>query len=108
MFDRATVERNSETGTDAHGHPLAAVWTFYLSLHCRVYNGSKTLIVDGKKTATVEALRIAYPLDATITRSDRITLITDRSGRTLYSGNYELSQITRKYTHYEADLKAVE
>ena len=114
MIARATVERNSETGTDAHGHPLVEAWAFHLTLPCRVYNDNKRLIIDGDKTATIGQLRIAYPLlnnngkNIDVTEADRITAVKDRKGTSLYTDDYDIRQITRKYTHYEADLKAIE
>ncbi len=113
MVNRATVQRNTETGTDGHGNPLEPVWAAHCILPCLVYNDGKTLTIDGDKTATVEALRIAFPLtinglNADITQADRITAIKDLKGCTLYDQNYLIKQKTRKYDHYEADLKAVE
>ncbi len=108
FIHRATVQRNSETGTDAHGHPLVAVWAFHLTLDCRVYTNKKLLVVDGDKQATEATLRIAYRLGADITRADQITAIKDRNNGSLYSETYAIKQIVRKNDHFEADLKEIE
>tara|TARA_R100000789_G_scaffold1291_3_gene4266 strand:- start:83 stop:427 length:345 start_codon:yes stop_codon:yes gene_type:complete len=108
MVYRATVERDTETGTDSYGNPLPPSWGSHITLPCRVYNDGKTMIVDGGKTATVEVLRMSFPLDKDVTEDDRITAITDRKGTSLYSGNFEIKEKTRKYTHFEADLKVAE
>ena len=105
---RATVQRNSQSGTDAHGQPLVPIWGSHLTLDCRVYTNKKVLVVDGDKQATKANLRIAYRLGEDITRADRITAITDRNGVSLYSETYEIKQITRRRDHHEADLEEIE
>lgn len=105
---RATVQRNTETGTDAHGQPLVPVWAAHLTLDCRVYTNKKLLIVDGDKQATKANLRIGYRLSEDITRADRITAIKDRNNASLYSETYEIKQITRRRDHFEADLEEIE
>lgn len=108
FIHRATVQRNTQTGTDAHGHPLVPVWIAHLALDCRVYTNKKLLVVDGDKQATKANLRIAYRLSDDITRADRITAVKDRNNITLYSETYEIKQITRRRDHFEADLEDIE
>lgn len=107
MTLRATVQRNTETGTDGHGQPLPPVWAAHLTAACWVYNDGKRLVTDGNKIASVEALKIALPLDIDVTDADRLTEIKDRRGYILFPGNFEIKNITRKYNHAEADLKAI-
>ena len=108
MVHRATVEVNTPTGTNDHGHPTKPIWSLAQISPCWVYNSKDALIIDGKKESTIRTLRIAFPLDANITEDHRITLVTDKNSVTLYSGNYLVRQKVRKHTHFEADLKVAE
>ena len=108
FIHRATVQRNSETGLDAHKHPLVPVWAFHLTLDCRVYNNKKTLVIDGDKTASITTLRIAYRFNEDITVADQITAIKDRNNGSLYSQTYAIKQPVRRRDHWEADLVEVE
>lgn len=108
FIHRATVQRNSETGSDAHGNPLVPVWAFHMTLDCAVYNNRKILITDGDKTASITTLRIAYRLNEDITVADQITAVKDRNNGSLYSQTYAIKQPVRRRDHWEADLIEVE
>ncbi len=108
MVHRATVEVNTSSGTDSYGHPTIPVWSLAQISPCWVYNGKDALIIDGKKETTVRLLRIGFSLTENITEAHRITLITDKNEQTLISGNFLVRQKTRKFNHYEADLKVSE
>lgn len=108
MVLRATVERNTASGADAYGGDPVPAWGAHLTLACWVYNDSKRLVVDGDKDATIEGLKIMYPLGSDITEADRITVIKDRNSVTLYSANYEINNPVRVHTHMRAELKVVE
>lgn len=115
LFHRATIQRNSVTETDGYGHLSTPSWSDHiLSLPCKIYNNSAKYITDSEKVGTVEILKMAYRIiDTTgnqtdVTDADRISIVRDRKGKTLYTGNFEIKNITRKYDHYEADLKKVQ
>ncbi len=106
MVLRATVERDTGTAAvDNYGGPAVPVWTDHLTSACWVYNDGKRLVVDGDKTVTVEALKIALPLGIDVTNSDRITEVKNRKGDTLFPGNFSINEIKRVHTHLEANLK---
>ncbi len=123
---RATLERNKASGIDDYGNPLPSSWQLQsgaelgvielgsvalfgsVILHCWVYNDGKRLVVDGDKTVTVEALKIALPLGIDVTNSDSITEIKNRKGAILYPGNFSINEIKRVHNHLEANLKVMQ
>ncbi len=107
MTLRATVQRNTGTATDDYNQPVTPTWGTHLTPACWVYNDGKRLVVDGDKTVTVEALKIALPLGIDVTNSDRITEIKNRKGDILYPGNFSVNEIKRVHNHLEANLKVV-
>lgn len=108
FFHRATIERNTQSGSDAHGHPDVPTWGSHLTLDCRVYTNRRALTVDGNKQASKDTLRIAFRLGEDVTRADRVNGITDRKLTTIYSEVFEIRQITRRKDHYEADLVEID
>jgi hypothetical protein len=108
MIHRATVQVNTPTGTDSHGHPTKPVWTLAQISPCWVYNSKDAFINDTEKTTVIRGLKIAFDLSANITEAHRVSLVTDKNTVTLYSGNYLVRNKVRKYTHYEANLVVAE
>jgi hypothetical protein len=108
MTMRAVVERNTASGTDAHGHPVAPVFTAHATLPCFVWSRQRREAVDGAKTALVEDMRGIFPLAADIAEADEIASVTDRRGVELLSGRVRIDAIQRKHRHLEAALKRVQ
>ncbi|MBT4292492.1 hypothetical protein HOD41_07350 [bacterium] len=100
---RATVQRNTTSSNDAHGHPLEPTWGPHLTLDCWVYTGKKQNVIDGDKTTTVEVLKISWR-DEDVTEADRITGITDRNSVSKYSDNYLIRNKSFRHDHFEAEL----
>ena len=108
FIHRATVERNSETGSDAHGNPLVATYAALSTLDCRVYNDTKANVIDGDKSTTIEVIKIAWRLTDDLIEGDRITGVTDRNSVSIYSANFIVKEKKFKYDHYEAILEVAE
>lgn len=108
MTMRAEVERNTATGTDAYGHPLAPAFTPLATVACYVWSRQSRELVDGDKTAVIEDLRGLFPSDADIAEGDELARVTDRRGRVLFPGRLRVdAPPQRKPHHREAALRRV-
>ena len=105
---RADIERNTASGTDAHGGPVAPVFTAVATVPCWVWSRSRREAVDGVKTALVEDLRALFPLGADVAERDEIAKVTDRQGAELLSGRFRIEALQRKHGHVEAALLRVQ
>lgn len=105
---RAVVQRNTATGKDAWGQPVAPTWTTIGTLRCFAWSNQSRELVDGDKTAMVEDMRMMVALGADITENDELTAITDARGNLLIPGRLRVDgPVQRKHTHLEAALKRV-
>ena len=108
MTMRAVVERNTASGTDAHGHPVKPAFTAHLSSQpCWVWSKQRREIVDGSKIAIVEDLRALFPLGADVVAGDEIASIDNRRGAELLAGRFQIETVQRKHNHIEAALERV-
>lgn len=105
----ARVERNTATGTDSWGNPVAPAFTLlHAALPCFVYSKSGRELVDGTKTAVIEDLRIMIGRAADLEADDEITVVMDRLGRTLIPGRLKVEGAVQfKHTHREAALQRI-
>ena len=108
MTMRAMVERNSASGTDDFGHPVAPVYATHATIPCFVWSRDRREIVDGRKLAVIEDLRALFPIDADILEADEIASVTNRRGATLLSGRFRIEGLQRKHSHLEATLLRVQ
>jgi hypothetical protein len=108
MTMRADIERNTASGTDTYGHPVAPVFTALASLPCFIWSRARREVTDGGKTALVEDLRAIFPLTADVQERDEIASVKDRLGAELMSGRFRLAAIQRKHRHIEAALERVQ
>ena len=104
---RALVERDTASGTDAHGHPVAPDFTTLATLPCFVWSKQRRDVVDGSKTAMIEDLRALFPLGADVVAGDEISRINDRRGTQLLAGRFQIETTQRKHDHIEAALGRV-
>jgi hypothetical protein len=106
---RARVERNTATGTDSWGNPVAPVFTvLHNALPCFVYSKTSRELVDGAKTAMIEDLRIMIALGADLREGDEITAVTDRRGTTIVAGRLKVEgPVQFKHNHREAALQRI-
>lgn len=105
----ARVERNTATGTDSWGNPVAPSFTvLHGALPCFVYSGSGRELQDGTKSAQIEDLRIMIALRADLIAGDEITRVTDRLGREIIPGRLKIEgPVQFKHTHGEAALQRI-
>ena len=105
---RAVVERNTATGKDAWGQPVAPNWSTIGTVRCFAWSNQSRELVDGDKTAMVEDMRMLVGLGADLAEDDEITAITDAKGNVLIPGRLRVEgPVQRKHTHKEAALKRV-
>ena len=107
---RATVERNTATGTDPHGNPVAPVFAEIAAspLACFVWSRSSRELVGDERTAMIEDMRALFALGADITEDDEIASVTDRQDNEIIPGRLRVEgPVQRKHTHLEAALKRV-
>lgn len=107
---RATVERNTATGTDAHGNPVAPVFAEIAAspLACFVWSNASRELVGDDRTAMIEDMRALFALGADIAEGDEIASVADRQGNEIIPGRLRVEgPVQRKHTHLEAALKRV-
>lgn len=105
---RAIVQRNTASGKDAWGQPVAPSWSTVATLRCFAWSNQSRELLDGDKTAMIEDMRIMVALGADLRDGDELTAITDREGNVLIPGRLKVEgPVQRKHTHQEAALKRV-
>lgn len=107
---RATVERNTASGTDPHGNPVTPVFSEIAAspLSCFVWSKTSRELVGDDRTAMIEDMRAMFALGADIAEDDEIASVTDRKGATIVAGRLRVEgPVQRKHTHLEAALKRV-
>ena len=105
---RATVQRDTATGTDGFGMPNAESFTAHLaSLPCWVYTKGEREIVDGTKTAILADHKMLVPIGTDITEDDRVTAIKDRLAANIIANTMRIHAVIRRATHLECQLEGV-
>lgn len=108
MTHRATIERDTSSTADAWGNPVAPVWAAHLTdLACRVWFDTESEVLDGNKTATVERRKMIVPIGTDVTEADRVAIVEDRLGATLFSGPAGIESVGRRRDHLVLTLEAV-
>lgn len=105
---RAAIERNVSTGTDAWNQPVAPDYQPHAVLPCFAYAKSASDVVDGKKNAIVQDIRIMFALGSDVLATDRVAQITDRKDVVLFAGPFRIEgEIEYRHNHREAALVRV-
>jgi hypothetical protein len=109
LTHRARVERNTASGTDSWGGPVAPAFTvLHNALACFVYSKSSRELVDGAKTAQIEDLRIMIGPNVDLAEGDELVSVTDRLGRVIIAGRLKVEgPVQFKHTHREAALQRI-
>ena len=108
MTMRAEIERDGTITTDAYGHPEVPAFAALATVACRIWSNSRREINDTKKYALVEEIRCAMPLGTDVTEKDRIALVKDRLGVTIWDGPLRIDAIQYKHTHVEMNLRRIQ
>ena len=106
---RARVERNTATGKDAWGAPVAPAFTeLHEALPCFVWSRSSRELVDGAKTAMIEDLRAMFAKNADIREADEIYSVTTRDGTVIIAGRLKIEgPVQFKHSHLECALQRI-
>lgn len=105
---RAVVRRNTATGKDTWGQPVAPVWSTQGTIRCFAWSNQSRELVDGDKTAMVEDIRMMVALGTDITENDELTAVTDTKGNVLIPGRLRVEgPVQHKHNHLELALKRV-
>ncbi len=109
MTMRADIERDGTATTNARGHPDPPVYASHLTgLASRVYSKRRQEVVDGRKEAMVEEIRMIVPVGTDITELDRVANVKDRLGVVIWAGPMNIRAIQHKHTHLEMELQRVQ
>ena len=105
---RARIERNTATGKDGWGGPVAEVFAPLATVPCFAWSNTAREIADGDKLARIEDLRVMFALGTDVRADDEISAITDRADQVIIAGRLRIEgPVQRKHTHLEAALKRV-
>ncbi|MBB5987430.1 hypothetical protein [Sphingobium lignivorans] len=106
---RAQVERNSATGKDSWGNPIAPVFApIGAPIPCFIWSNGTREIVDGDKTAMIEDVRGLFALGADLAETDELASVTNRKGAVLIVGRLRVdAPVQHKHTHLEAVLRRI-
>lgn len=114
MIHRASIERDTQVGSDTWGNPDASTWTAHLSdVPCRVWYESEREVIGGTstgkgdKTAVIENRKMIVPLGTDVTESDRITAVDDRKGVELFNGPARIESVGRRRNHLVLSIEEV-
>ncbi len=109
MTMRADIERDGTATTNARGHPDPPVYASHLTgLACRVWSQRRQEVVDGRKEAMVEEIRMMVPVGTDITELDRVANVKDRLGVVIWTGPMNIRGIQHKHTQLEMELQRVQ
>lgn len=100
----AVVERNQTSTSNAWKTPDAEVWAVLATVRCRVFTSSRKELVDEEKSVLVEELRAAVPLGTDVTEKDRVALVKNRAGVTLFAGPLGIDAVQKFESHLELVL----
>lgn len=106
---RAQVQRDSASGTDGWGNPVAADFVDHGDpVACFIWSTAASKTQDGEKTAQIETFRGLFALGADLAAEDRLASVTDRQGTAIIAGPLlVMGPIERKHTHVEANMRRI-
>jgi head-tail adaptor len=110
MRHRATVERATATPDGGGGETLG--WNTHIaSLPCWTWFDARREgaleETQGDKVTVLEDRRMIVPLGTDITEKDRIAVVKDRRGATLFAGPMRIESVGRRDDHMELYLSEV-
>lgn len=108
MTHRALVERDAAIDTDPYGGANTPNWqTQIAALACWLYVPRGRQATTDATTVTVEQPRLLAPKGTDILEGDRINVIKDRLGVTVYGGILNILSVVPKHGHLEVVCEQV-
>ena len=84
MTHRATIGRDTSSGTDAWNRPIPPVFTTQpKAIACRAWSKTRKEVRDDGKEVLIEDIRALFPKSADIQTGDRVT-VNDRLGALIF------------------------
>lgn len=104
---RATVQRDRESGTDSWNNPLPpSLETIHTALPCDYWVRAERETIGPNVNVLVEDSRMLVAKDADIVVGDVVTLIVNRRGDVLASGDLRVAaDLMMEPTHRELGLE---
>lgn len=108
-----TIQRDTETGTDAWGNPLPPVWAEHLAgIACLgfirpVSSEQARELIDGGKTALIEERRVLVALGTDVTTDDRLDDVIDSDSAVVLAGPMGITEVIRRVSYLELAVEAV-
>ncbi|KKN39097.1 hypothetical protein LCGC14_0746930 [marine sediment metagenome] len=112
MINRAVLERNSTSTSNAYGHKEAPSFsTLGDPIPCRIWTrargDNRREINDTRKFAMEEKLFCSMPVGTDVTELDQVTEIQDRLGVVLYPGPFRIDTLRFRNTHLTLELRKI-
>jgi hypothetical protein len=111
MIHRVTIERDTQSATNAHGHKGAPSFTTHLADQpCFLYvaalgrAGREAIAVD--RSIAVRSYALLLPKGVDVIERDRVNGVVDRRGVVLLSGAMNIRAVTQHHGHVEVELEA--
>lgn len=103
MIHRTSIQRDTNEDTDPRGNPGIPTWTDVAdNVPCRVWYNRGRSVEDGKKTVRIKIREVLFPLNTDVTERDQLTDVTDRRGKTLFSGPVQIEAVGHRRDHLAA------
>lgn len=102
---RATIERPVVL-TNTWGEAEWSETQAFGPIVCRVWSDPAKVVIDGDKIASVGGYRAVFPLSAGVQVGDRIMKVTDRLGKTLFSGPLAVKMVVRRPGHLSVEFES--
>ena len=105
---RAEIERSVSSSKDAWSQPVAPVFEPLVVAPCFAWTPSAREVLDGKKVAAIEDVRMLIALSTDVTENDEVVQITNKRGDVLFAGRFRVEgPVQFKHLHREAALVRV-
>lgn len=108
-----TVQRNTASGTDSWGNPVAPVFTTHIAdVACLAFvrtarSEQGREIIDGDKTVVIEDRRVLVALGTDVTTDDRLGDVTDAAGAVVFAGPLGIEAVDRRVSYLELAVESI-
>lgn len=106
---RAAIERNTATGLDNWGNPVAPAFASTGEpVPCFMWSEQASQQIDGEKSAEIEMFKAQFALAADVRTGDVVASVTNRLGVEIIPGRLAIEgPVQNKHTHREANLRRI-